>query len=288
MKPNDQTRPVKVSLPPNGVFVLESHHGPAFRMAPECHEFLEIFYVLDGAGTFHLAGRPCPCRSGDIIVVPVETMHRIEDNPAAPLALYGICLGSQLWRHEPSLLEHLPPGQLPVSKLLGDQVRVDLRRLLYEQTLSRPGSRTLVLGLALRLLALLAQSRLDPTPVAPASADSTALGHREAVARYAAELPHRFFEATNLDHVAAELGLSRRRFTALFRQVTGVTWAESLTQHRIAYACQLLRDTPRSIIAIAFESGYEDLSSFYRAFKRQTGMPPGAWRERRLGSGGEG
>jgi AraC family L-rhamnose operon regulatory protein RhaS len=100
------------------------------------------------------------------------------------------------------------------------------------------------------------------------------------VERYVAQLPRRFFEATDLDRAAAELGMSRRRFTHLFRQATGTSWAAHLTRLRIDYACQLLREPSRSIIGIAFECGFEDLSSFYRAFKRRTGLPPRTWRER--------
>src|SRR5207237_631209 len=98
-----------------------------------------------------------------------------------------------------------------------------------------------------------------------------ASGHREVVRRYVADLPHRFFEPTDIDHTAAELGMSRRHFTQLFRAETGRTWADYLERLRIDYACQLLRDTARSILGIAFECGYEDLTSFYRAFRRVTG-----------------
>jgi AraC family L-rhamnose operon regulatory protein RhaS len=109
--------------------------------------------------------------------------------------------------------------------------------------------------------------------------------YRQAVARYVADLPHRFFEATDLDHVAAELGMSRRCFTYLFRLTAGASWSAYLRRLRIEYACQLLQQTTRSILAIAFESGYEDLSSFYRAFKRQKGLPPREWRSRHAGRG---
>jgi AraC family L-rhamnose operon regulatory protein RhaS len=74
--------------------------------------------------------------------------------------------------------------------------------------------------------------------------------------------------------------MSRRRFTTLFWEITGQTWADYLSRLRIEYACKLLAETNRSIVAIAFECGYEDLSSFYRAFKRQTGHSPGDWRDR--------
>jgi AraC family L-rhamnose operon regulatory protein RhaS len=279
MQPNLRRQPIEVILPPHGVFVLESHHAPGFRMAAQCHDFLEIFYVLGGTGAFHIGGWTFPCQKGDLVAVPMRRVHRIEDDPAEPLALYGICVAPHVWRHEPTLLDQLPAGPLPISKLLAAQVRSDLRRLLFEQTLARPGSYVLILGLTLELLALLARNCCGTAPARLCRADAQLSGHRQAVARYVAELPHRFFEANDLDHTAAELGMSRRRFTHLFRLAAGTSWSTYLTRLRIDYACQLLRDTGRSIVAIAFECGYEDLSSFYRAFKRQTGWPPRAWRQ---------
>ena len=182
-------------------------------------------------------------------------------------------------RAEPGLLAELGAGPLPVSALLAAQVRADLRRLLYEQTLARPGSRAWIVGQTLQLLVALARGAVAAPPRA-AGADSE---YRRAVGRYVADLPHRFFEATDLDQTAAGLGMSRRRFTQLFREAAGTSWSSYLTRLRIDYACQLLRETRRSITAVAFECGYEDLSNFYKAFKRRTGLPPHAWRQ---GQGG--
>jgi AraC family L-rhamnose operon regulatory protein RhaS len=266
MSPIHQRQPIEVRLPVNGVFVLESHHAPGFRMAAQCHDFLEIFYVLRGAGVFAIAGCSHPCRTGDVVVIPPRQVHHIEDNPTAPLALYGICVAPEVWRHEPSLLDHLPAGLLPTSALLASQVRADLRRLLFEQTLDRPGSRVLILGLTLQLLVLLARGLSGTAPATPAPLDLASAGHRRAVQSYVAELPRRFYEATDLDHAAAQLGMSRRRFTHLFRESTGTTWSDYLARLRIDYACQLLQQSQRGIAAVAFECGFEDLSSFYREF----------------------
>ncbi|MCI0378677.1 MAG: AraC family transcriptional regulator [Gemmataceae bacterium] len=288
MKTDFQRRPIEVTLASYGVFVLESHHAPGFRMAAQRHDFLEIFYVLEGSGTFFIDGQPHACHQRDIVVVPVGAVHRIEDNPASPLALYGICITPRVWQHETALADHLCAGRLPIGKLAAAQVRDDLRRMLFEQRLARPGSGTLVLGLALQLLAVLVQSQRHTTRAQPSSAGDASASHRQAVERYVADLEQRFFEATDLDHVAAELHISRRSFTSLFRNVTGTSWSAYLTRLRINYARQLLRDTSRRIIAIAFECGYEDLSSFYRAFKRQTRTPPGVWRSKKSGVRGQG
>jgi AraC family L-rhamnose operon regulatory protein RhaS len=268
-------RPIEVALPAHGVFVLESRHAPDFRMTAEAHDFLEIFFVLAGAGEFTIDGRRHPGRRDDLVVVPAGQVHRIEDDPSAPLELYGICVAPQVLRPEPELLGRLDGGRLPLGKPLAARVRADLRRLLFEQTRALPGSRLVILGLTQQLLGLLARSHPGAAPL-----DAGASWRQRAVERYLAELPHRFFEPSNLDQAAAELGMSRRRFTALFRQAAGASWSDHLTRLRIDYACQLLRDGARSIIAVAFECGFEDLSSFYRAFKRRTGQAPRAWRDR--------
>ena len=271
-------RPVEVRLPASGVFVLESHHGPGFQMPASSHDFLEVFYILRGTGRFTIEGRSHPCHDGDVVVIPVGQVHRIEDDPASPLSLYGFCVAPQVWRHEPDLLDSLQGGKLPMSGPAASQVRSDLRRLLFEQTFTRPGSVSAVLGLTLQLLALLARAGTGKVEGRSARPRLEAPGHREAVERYAAELRLRFFEPADLDGVAEGLGMSRRRFTQLFREATGSTWADHLAGLRVAYARQLLEETDRSIVAIAFESGFEDVSNFYRTFKRRAGLAPNQWR----------
>ncbi len=271
-------RPIEVALPACGVFALESRHGPGFRMASQRHDFLEVFYVLDGAGAFHLEGTPHPCRKGDVVVVPPGWTHRLEDDPARPLALYGICVAPRVLAVEPTLMDQLKPGPRSVGAALAAQLRADLRRLLFEQTLTRPGSGAWVVGQTLQLLVLLARSHAEASDGFASPEAGSASAYRQAVRDYVAELPHRFFEATDLDQTAADLGMSRRRFTQLFREATGSSWSSYLTRLRLDYACQLLQEARRSITAVAFECGFEDLSNFYKAFKRRTGLPPHAWR----------
>jgi AraC-like DNA-binding protein len=282
MPPLKRQVPVEVALPEYGVYLLESHHAPEFRMVEQSHPFLELFFVLSGSGTFRIDGQVHPCQRNDLVVVPPRRVHVIHDDPARPLSLYAVCVAALVTRHEPDLFQRLPVGRVRVGNSLAGEVRTNIRRMLFEQTRQRAFGSTLIVGLTLELLASLARhSTMAERHASADRPDASAAMRRSHVERYVAELAHRFFERATLDDAAAELGMSRRRFTTLFSEVTGKSWADYLTYLRIEYAKTLLRDTTRSIVSIAFECGYEDLSSFYRSFKRTAKVSPGHWREKR-------
>jgi len=267
--PPARTHPVEVALPRQGVFVLESFHGPGFRMEPSQHDFWEVFFVLSGAGSFRLDGALQDCAEDDVIVVPPGVMHQILDHPGRPLSLYALCLAQSLVALDSA---GLAAGRVRLPNDLLPRLRSELRRLLFEQTTAQPGADYLLVGRALALLGLMVRGRL----VIERKASEGGLA--QVMADYLKDLHQRFFEPTDIDREAARLRMSRRRFTQLFRELTGESWLEHLTRLRMDYAQQLLRDTRRSVTAIAFECGFEELSSFYRAFKKRNGMAPLEWR----------
>jgi AraC family L-rhamnose operon regulatory protein RhaS len=271
-------QPVVVELPAWGVFVFESHHAANFRMEVSRHEALEVFYVLGGAGVFELETKPLRCMSGDVVVVPVGHRHRITDDPVQPLSLHGVRIRPDVWKADPGLELLLPAGRLPRDEIGSLQVRAEFRRLLFEQTSRRPGCGAMMAGLALELLVLLARHR-GRIPNQNASPPRATSSMRETVEGYIAELEHQFFAPAKIDHIAKQLGMSRRRFTDLFRDATGTTWADHVRQLRVDHSKHLLMATDRSVASVAFESGFEDLSSFYRAFQRQEGISPHRWRQ---------
>jgi len=65
-----------------------------------------------------------------------------------------------------------------------------------------------------------------------------------------------------------------------FRQLLGESPMHYLTRWRLQLAAQLLRDGTDPIAAVSAQVGYESEQAFNRAFKRQAGEPPAAWRVR--------
>jgi AraC family transcriptional activator of mtrCDE len=73
--------------------------------------------------------------------------------------------------------------------------------------------------------------------------------------------------------------MSRATFARLFKQAANATPADVLAQLRMARAARLLDDgQPAGVVGEAV--GYQSEAAFNRAFKRQYGVGPGAYRRR--------
>ncbi len=83
----------------------------------------------------------------------------------------------------------------------------------------------------------------------------------------------------DLADVAQDLGMSER---TLQRRITEerTTFRELLVEARQELGRQLLADPATDIDEVACLLGYQDASSFYRAFRDWEGVTPGEWRER--------
>jgi AraC-like DNA-binding protein len=78
--------------------------------------------------------------------------------------------------------------------------------------------------------------------------------------------------------LAAKVGLSRAAFAARFATLVGEPPLTYLTGWRMTLAADLLRDTEKTVAAVAREAGYTDSFAFSVAFKRARGVSPSAWR----------
>lgn len=87
-------------------------------------------------------------------------------------------------------------------------------------------------------------------------------------------------EAVNAGELARIAGMSRRSFEIAVRAECGCSPGELLRGLRRERAESLLRETSLDIASVGRECGYPDHAVFSAAFKRWTGSPPSAFRER--------
>ena len=78
--------------------------------------------------------------------------------------------------------------------------------------------------------------------------------------------------------IIALAGKSREYVSRLFKSSTGRNISEYITDLRMNYACNLLKNSSMDVMEISFECGFENLSTFYHHFSRRMGMPPQSYR----------
>ena len=90
----------------------------------------------------------------------------------------------------------------------------------------------------------------------------------------------RVAHAWTVDALAREAGLSRSALGERFAALLGEPPMRYLARSSMQLASLRLRESRDGVAAIAAEVGYDSEAAFNRAFKRELGVPPAAWRRR--------
>jgi len=88
----------------------------------------------------------------------------------------------------------------------------------------------------------------------------------------------RYFEALDVDDLAAAAGLSRAHFSREFRRAFGEPPHAYLLTRRLERAAALLRTTDNSVAEICLAVGLQSIGSFTTSFGRAYGQSPTAYR----------
>ena len=88
--------------------------------------------------------------------------------------------------------------------------------------------------------------------------------------------------AWTLDELARTAGTSRSVLAERFQQLMGSSPMQHLAQWRMLLASSLLCRSDAPMSRIAEEVGYQTDTAFSRAFRREFGAPPAAWRREQL------
>jgi AraC-like DNA-binding protein len=271
--------PRSVDIPAHGLFALESPHSAHFRMEEQAWPFHKLCWIAAGKGSVESGSLSNPVAMGDIFWAPKDVPHRFVDQPDSPMTLVVVCVLPTVFESSTAgreLLETFLNLQRPLQvfrlpKYARERIRDDLRTLLVEQHLRKP-------GWAASSVAGFLQLMVHLTRVIP-QRDKENL--RDQFHNTVAHIEENFFRNVRTADLAAMCGVSERTYSGLFRKRMGMTVTAYVRQCRIAYARERLLET-ENIAYAAYESGFSDLAHFYRVFKKAEGIPPGRFLEQAI------
>ena len=86
-----------------------------------------------------------------------------------------------------------------------------------------------------------------------------------------------FNDNIHASDVANIAGMNRSAFSRFFKKVHRKPFTKYLNEIRVGYACKLLLENKESITAIAYLSGFNNISNFNRQFRNIHGKSPSAY-----------
>lgn len=274
-----RSQPAYPPLPETGILVFESHHSATFSMESRRFDFHKLCWIPVGGGSFEFGTSRIPVEKDSLLFIPAGSEHRFVDNHMTPMTMVFTHFSEQIV-HESRALSMLMPelqnrfhAPFPVVRLNSYRrgaVRDSFKKMLVEQ--SRTGHEATALLYAGLIDLLVYLLRGEPAEKkASLSREQSLDGTLDYIEEY-------FHTPIRVKDLAAMCDLSSRRYTDLFKQRTGKTIVKYLSERRMAYAQERLRETGQIKYA-AIASGYNDVTHFYRVFKRLTGMTPGEYIE---------
>lgn len=79
--------------------------------------------------------------------------------------------------------------------------------------------------------------------------------------------------------VARALGISPYYLSHIFSEELKTSFPTYVAQQRLTFACDMLKNTKKSVTEISYETGFPNLRTFHRCFKKQFGCTPTEWRK---------
>lgn len=101
----------------------------------------------------------------------------------------------------------------------------------------------------------------------------------EAVAQAQIWIQDNLAKALSVPSLALQFNMTTRTFNRRFKKATGQTPVDYMTNTRMTFACDLLKNTDLSILEVAEFSGFKDATWFSSRFRQWSGDTPKAYRQ---------
>ena len=220
---------------------------PGHAFGPAIRRYTLIHYVIKGQGVLEARGSRFPVRENEAFLIRPDEVTRYQADRDQPWEYLWIGFTGRLSAAFQTMPAVLRPDRHLMTGMLDARALTDTRELF----------------LAGRLFALLSDLTESHRSV-------------DRVREARNYLDQNYMHPVRLETLAASLGLDRRYLSRLFKQQTGNTMQQYLTDRRMEEAARLLRQG-YPVATAGQMAGYDDPFRFSKAFRQYYGLSPRRW-----------
>ena len=90
-----------------------------------------------------------------------------------------------------------------------------------------------------------------------------------------------YAQQISIDEISSICGFSSSHFMKFFKNIMGCSFIDYLNDYRLSMASRMLVSSEDTVLSVAADCGYYNLSYFNRLFKRKYKLTPSEFRKRR-------
>lgn len=269
-------------------FLVRKFDKSAFEAPYHYHSEFELTAIIKGRGKRYIGNHMVDFKEGDLVLVGAELPHcwklessetnENEEASAIVVQFTRNFLGADFF----DKIELAGIKKLLEESHYGIHFSEDISKKIQKQLISLNKRKNHFKSL-LRLMTILHELESSENHIildkqrATSELDSTEQARINPVMAYIVD---NFNDKISLNKAAEIAHMTPNAFCKFFKKVTRKTFVQMVLAYRLNYARQKLIQTDKPISEISFESGFGDVSHFYKMFKAETKLSPLNYRKK--------
>ncbi len=278
----------RVPLEVQNSFTVRHEKNTAFGTLWHYHAELELHYLVKGRGVRFIGDNISSFSDGELILLGENLPHtwradpHISGNEGVEVIIIQFltdCLGNGFAQLPetyllPKLYEKARKGMV-----IHGEAKAAVVKYMHQMVMAKGLDRILLLLSILKVLSETEEwSGVSASHVFHKSNDSETLRLNNVYEFTVAN----FKRNISLEEAASVANLSVTSFCRYFKMMTRKTYNDFLVELRISHSCRLLVENKITTEVICYECGFNNVSNFYRHFKKVTGITPLEYKRRFL------
>lgn len=250
------------------------------------HDYIEVYYVMQGSCVVHFEGRSIELRGGDMLFIAAHATHYLESDSGdsfildlsvrssgfEKLFMKQLALDSILSSFFRNIIYGTPGLKYILFHTHGDErIKIALKNIAMETFSADPFNEITLSSWANIIFSILIRNYYEDVETDP-PIDRDDFSR---ILRYVTD----HYDTVTLDELSEKFSYSKPHICNLIKTNTGRTLTDLINAQKLAKAELLLKNTDCSIEEIASRIGFTSADYFTRLFKKNYGTTPGRFRK---------